>query len=988
MGNDDVELIGRNAELAGLADLLEQSAGGKAGIALVAGEPGLGKTRLCTDLAKLAESRGFATAWGRCFDGEGAPAYWPWVQVIRACLSLTGTAIMSSVSPSRESELAHLLPELREYGGHAERPESDGARFRLFEEMARFLSAVSTERPLVVIVDDLHNADSSSLLFFEFLARQGFLGPSRVCLAGTYRDPAAAGRPWFPGFVGRVERQVSLRLALRPLAAGDARDLLRRAAGGPLPPDTEDAVIEECGGNPLLLSECARIIDDGDEDAGEAGGVPSALARGIPEILALRLRRVSPLCQRLLEVAAVAGEEFALSALDALEEPPAVRFEALTEAERARIVESREDGRFAFRHQLIRERLYGQMTATERYVLHQKVGEALERAAGANLELYALEVAQHFSRAAPLGTADKAVAYGRLAGELLFRKLAYSEAASAYELAVRSLGYLPQDPAMEEDLQRAIGQARRYDGQNAAARSAFATAANSARLRLATDTTAAESFARSALGFAASAARVGALDVPQSAARERLASLYTMVFDPDALALVEEALAVLGSRNVALRASLLARLAWLLYYTSEGDRRESLASEAVALARDSGDAQTLAFCLWAHHQVLAGRSAGGDRVLLAREILTLARGAGDRELALQGYQSLVAALLEQGDLREAGVEVAHYARSADDGHFAFHQWHSTLVGAAVAIAAGNLNAADGLVSEAFRLARRAQSPNPTLRFTAQRFVLRREQGRLSELGPLEGELAVAFGRIPAWRWAMPLLLAANGREDEARRWIGEADAAGFEVLRTDALRLTALAFATESSVVLGDREVAERVFEELRSATGEHVVIADGIAVLGPVDYYLGRLAALCGRTSEAVGYFASAERTAEVTGMAPTLARIRFERAKLGDGPPDELASDALRMARAIGLADLVEATEAFLADRARKPDALPAGLTSREAEVLALMANGLTNAQIAEALVLSRHTVVRHLANAYAKIGATNRAEATAFVTRNGLG
>jgi DNA-binding CsgD family transcriptional regulator len=235
---------------------------------------------------------------------------------------------------------------------------------------------------------------------------------------------------------------------------------------------------------------------------------------------------------------------------------------------------------------------------------------------------------------------------------------------------------------------------------------------------------------------------------------------------------------------------------------------------------------------------------------------------------------------------------------------------------------------------------------------------------------------------------MPVLLHGAGMDTEAARWVQEAAAAGFDVLRTDPLRLAALAFAAESCVLAEDAVTGEVLFEELAPHAGQHIVIADGIGVMGPVEYYLGRLAGLCGRKAEALSFIRRAEEMAEHGGLLPMVVRCRLERARLGDDHAESLAVAALKLAERLGMASLAIEAAAELELLRQAPASLPAGLTAREAEVLALMAQGKTNAQIAETLVLSRHTVVRHLANAYGKIGATNRAEATSFVTRNGLG
>src|SRR5688572_7670984 len=180
-------LLGRDRELAELHAALRSAENGKGALVLLVGEPGIGKTRLANDFASEAGALGAQVTWGRAWEAGGAPAYWPWIEAMRPFASMTAHA--TEAERARIAPLAHLLPELE--GCEAPRPAADPAqdRFRLFEAVAVFLSLVARDRPLVVLLDDVHVADVGSLSLLHFIARKTHA--SRVVVVATYRDVEA-----------------------------------------------------------------------------------------------------------------------------------------------------------------------------------------------------------------------------------------------------------------------------------------------------------------------------------------------------------------------------------------------------------------------------------------------------------------------------------------------------------------------------------------------------------------------------------------------------------------------------------------------------------------------------------------------------------------------------------------------------------------------------------------------------------------------------
>jgi predicted ATPase len=168
---------------------LDDTLGGNGRLLLVAGEPGIGKSRLAEELSGDARARGARVLWGRCWEAGGAPAYWPWVQAMRAYVRERDPAALRVELDSGALEIVQLLPELHELFDDLPRSpsaQSEGARFRLFDATCRFLCTIAADQPLVIVLDDLHAADAPSLLLLRFLAGQ--LSDSKLFLVGAYRD--------------------------------------------------------------------------------------------------------------------------------------------------------------------------------------------------------------------------------------------------------------------------------------------------------------------------------------------------------------------------------------------------------------------------------------------------------------------------------------------------------------------------------------------------------------------------------------------------------------------------------------------------------------------------------------------------------------------------------------------------------------------------------------------------------------------------------
>lgn len=997
------ELVGREEELAVLRARLDQACAGTGGIALVVGEPGIGKTRTAEELAVEARLRGAQVLWGRCYEGEGAPAFWPWVQIIRAYARDHDPATLRDDLGAGAAVLAQIVPELRERLPRLPEPpplEPAPARFRLFDGVTTFLKTAAERQPLVLVLDDLHWADRPSLRLLQFLARD--LRASRLLVLGTYRD-AEVGRkhPLAQTLAELAREQISQRILLRGLGEREVARFVELTAGVEAPESLIAAIIQETEGNPFFISEVVRLLlaEGGLERAARDTSWGLAIPQSIREVIGRRIAHLSERSSRVLTIAAVIGREFTLAPLQRVSRLSSeALLEAIEEAEVARVITAlpRAPGRYGFSHALIRDVLYEDLPATRRLRLHGEVAEALAAFYGANVDAHLAELAHHFVQAAPIGDPAKAIAYARRAGERAVALLAYEEAISHYERALQTSGLRgAPDTYQECQLHLALGDALRRAGEPHRATATFERAA-----ALAQQIAAPELLVTAALGFEDTVLTAGL-------ARPRTGN--------PSVRLLEEALRALEAQPSAAMARVLAALARALVFTGSSSRGIALSRQAVELARRVGDPAALVYALNARRIAIWGPDNLEERLAVASEIARLGEEVGDKEVALDGHLWRQYALLECGDVPAADAEIAAYARLADEVRQPLYQCYVPFLWASRALLRGQFAEADLLAEQALALGRRAQSENAVMIHAAQMLVLRREQGRIGEMEVVFADLAERLPRARTFHCALALVCSELGREAEAKRLLEDQVADDVaDLARSRAWLLTNVAFLAEVCAFLADARRATTLYRLLLPYATQYVVGASTGPCLGSVARYLGILATTMRCWDEAARHFETALDGHRRIAARPWLARTQFDFASMllargGTGDREravELLGQALGAARELEMARLVEqalrlvsqqriphASAAAPAEIPRrsgdepKAPSHPDNLTGREVEVLRLLAGGKSNRAIAEELVLSVRTVEHHVASIYAKIGARGRADATAYALTRGL-
>ena len=284
--------VGRQRELGALLEGLESAVAGRGRLILVGGEPGIGKSRLADELAGMARDRGIGVLWGRGWEDAGAPAYWPWVQALRTLLRTVTPEAIRGYLGSGAADVAQILPELRTIVPElpSRSPDSDAARFQLFDSTADFIRNAARERPILIVLDDLQAADTPSILLLQFLASQ--LSDMRLLIVGTYRDVELTPEHPLTSAIAEIAREPSVRvIALRGLEAEAVAEVIGAAAGTAPTGRVAAAVWRATNGNPLFVGEAIRLLSaEGRlDDIGGADELRVAIPAGVHAVIARRI---------------------------------------------------------------------------------------------------------------------------------------------------------------------------------------------------------------------------------------------------------------------------------------------------------------------------------------------------------------------------------------------------------------------------------------------------------------------------------------------------------------------------------------------------------------------------------------------------------------------------------------------------------------------------------------------------------------------------
>jgi len=876
--------VGRDDEFGGLRRLWKEAAVGQRAVALLGGEPGVGKTRLAGELARAVHAEGALVLAGRC-DEDLAVPYQPFAEALRHFVDHAQRA--ADGLGRYGGDLARLVPEIAERIPDLPLPlrsDPDSERFRLFEAVAGWVAAAGEENgPVLFVVDDLQWAAKPTLLMLRHLIATS--GSSRLLVVATYRDTdLTPGHPMAELLADLHREERVARFALVGLDAEGVQDFLAAAAGHDLEAsglELARAVHAETAGNPFFVGEVighlresgAVIRREGRWVSGVAAadlGIPA----GVREVVGRRLRRLSETSNHVLRTAAVLGVEFDLDVLqsmvaagDALE--PEALLAAIEEAVAARLVAEVPGPtmsliRFRFAHALVRETLYDGLSAARRQVIHGRAALAIEAARRGALEAHLPALAYHFGAAGAAGDPAKAVEYARRAGDQAMTRLAFEPAATFYDQALAALAVAP---AADEDglrgqllLSRAGARARSDDH---GAWDDYLAAAAIARERDDAD----------ALGQAA----LGLADV----------WVWSWLHsDAVRIDLLDEALAAQCGADTALRTRLAARLAGQLYWVPGSlPRRQALAAESVTVARRLGDPAALAACLDSTTFAVWIPGEAERRQAAGEEIVALAGQAGDRELALKGHAWCHIASLEKNDPLALDDALAAYEACAAELGQARYGWYALTRRTMRAILAGDLDAGEMLAHEAIASGRTKGEGDAEPLFGCQMSLVWQERpssDAAEQRETLQRLYAGSPPRVPtlmaAARAHGVVLALGAGRDADVRADLDELTEVGLASLEPS-LAWTGIMAKTASALarVGTETEIAD-LYELILPAAGLNAFCFGAVSYWGSLSHHLGVLATRLGLWDMSEAHLAQAAVAHERLGARVWLTRTRLE--------------------------------------------------------------------------------------------------------------
>ena len=906
--------VGRDAEVERVGQLWKEALAGERRVALLGGEPGVGKTRLAAQVAAQVHDEGGIVLVGRCDEDLGVP-YQPFVEALRHYVDHTAPADLKDRLGRYGGELVRLMPELADRATDlppALQSDPETERYRLFDAVGAWLAAASADQPILLVVDDLHWAAKPTLLLLRHVLR--FSEPLRLLIVGTYRDTELGRRHPLTDLLADLRRQGGVeRISLSGLDAGSVAKYVEEAAGRDLESGEEalpQAIYAETEGNPFFVAEVLRhLVETGDIERRQGRWVTTTaiedlgIPEGIRDVVGRRLSRLSDEANDVLAVAAVIGADFEVAVLSqAGGVSPQSVVAALDEAVAARLVSETPDAAsdYRFAHALVRATLYEELSAARRVALHLQAAEAIESVHATRLQHHLPALAHHYLQSAvPAADPAKAVDYARQAGDAALAQLAHDDAVRYYQQALDllHLSRAPEDDPDQIELLISLGEAQRRAG-HPAFRETLLDAARRARQRHDAD-----ALARAALANG----------------RGTMTSVAGRM-DPERIADLQAALELIGDGDSPTRARLLAHLALEQAWSSDLPDLIRLTGDAIAMARRLAEPATLADVLLSSFYPLNAPSTVQQRLDLADELLALAEELGDRRIAVYAYHQRTRTALEGGDLAEAERCAECQSALADEIGEPTLRWMAAINSVGVPLAAGQLQVVEERSIAALSMAQDTQ-PDAKVFHVAQMFFVCYEQGRLEELLPTFLEMAADPGfKVPVAEVICAFIFCELDRPDQGRPYYEALAADRFGGIRFDHLWLTGIALSAEVAVRLEDSESAALLGDLLTPYT-DQVVNIHGWQ-LNCVTHYLGLLATSLGRFDQAEAHFqATVDRQLRL-GTPAWLAHTRYEWARMllaRRAPGDEeqareLLGQALATARELGLSNVERRTVALL--------------------------------------------------------------------------
>lgn len=801
--------------------------------ALVAGEAGIGKTALIAQAAKRAHTSATTVLMGHCDEDLTVP-YQPWIEALSHLVEHLGTGCLDTLTPLHRGALARLIPAL---GGQGTRGDDlDSERAVLMHAIQMLLAQASVDDPIVVVLDDLHWADTASLQVLRHLVASADAIP--VLVLGAYRQTDLGAEHPLTALLADLHRQPGItRILLAGLDDASVVELIATAAGHDLDAAGVRLAHElrrETDGNPFFTGELLRhltesgAVSQGDDGRwvarGEVGEI--ALPGSVREVVARRVLRLGPEAGRILSIASVIGRDFSLDVLArAAERTEDDVLDVLEVAAAAAVVTEPEATPWAFRfsHAIIQHTLYQDLGASRRGRTHQRVAEAIEALEHDDAARTA-ELARHWVAAIRPAETEKALRYVARAGDDALAALAPDDAMNWYRQGLDLVGRLLQpDDALRCRLLVGLGTAQRHIG-GADHRATLLQAINLARAIEDTE-----------------------LLVAAILAADRGIS-GTSLTDNEWVIATEAALEAIGPDDSRPRARLLTVLSQVID-ARDWRRRQALSAEAVAVARRLGDDATLLAILPVAYQDY-GPEARERRLHETAEAVALADRLDDPIAGCTARLNRIDTCMQDADIDEVNQRLAELATLAESTALPLNLWQLQMTLSWRALLDGRCDDAEAAANEAFGIGVAGGHTEATLAFGLQLIEIRRHQGRLDEMVDLLKEAQTDDQAVAGLRQALASVYCELGRLDEARPLFAPDLATRFTEFPGDEMWLAIMILCATTAVALRDQDASRMLYEQLLPY--ERRVVAVYSIVCGAIARHLGCLATVTGRYPEA----------------------------------------------------------------------------------------------------------------------------------------
>ncbi|HEY6079429.1 MAG TPA: AAA family ATPase, partial [Polyangiaceae bacterium] len=795
--------VGRSDELRTLREAVRSVGGERSEFILLAGEAGIGKTRLLAEVTRDAPP-GVEIHWGFCSPVEGAPPFLIWQQCFRSLIrQRTLKAVLRAFGDSA-SEARRLLLDA-DRGLQQDNPawDSPSKRFRTFDAISHGLAELARQRPLVLVLDDLQFADFGSLMLLEFLIQQRTTG---LLLLGATRDAERSLEPARAAVLAAIRASCRSELVLSGLSSQEVQQFVAQRLGAE-PRGLAESLHARTGGNPFFLTVLTLS-----QAALSPGAQP--LPTAIRQAVSHRLSTLDADCVALLRTASVCGRELDRRVLAQVTKLPLEHCaRLLDQGAAARVIAVTAGGDYRFVHDLIREVLYAELSAAERAQTHLAVGRALETAAEYQHARHAAMLAHHFAQGAVLGGATRALDLSIRAGAYALRNFAYEEAIQHFTRASQLLSQGSEvDPATECAVLLDLGLAQISAGQREAGQSTLTLAATKAREHGTTEDLASVALSLSPGLFAI---EVGG-------------------YDPVLVGLLREALEQVGDSNPKLRALLLARLALALYWADTFDERVSICAEAERLSGALDAEEVRAAVMTAQALALSRPANLPERAQLTQRALELCGRVGDHHGLVLNRLHRASLLLEAGDLAAADFEADAFRKLAEEVQQPQALWIARALQSCRLLLDGRLAAVEAIAADCLQTGQRVRDHNALQTFGVHLTLVRIEQGRGREVLEALRNYAVTYPRTVAWRAFYAFALSRSGEPEKCAAEYASTKANGF-AQPDDLLWPLSMAGLAEVCHTQGDAEGARVLYERFAPFANRSVVIGFGVGCWGSV---------------------------------------------------------------------------------------------------------------------------------------------------------